>query len=196
MNIQYKGINIKQYSKITYLGCIFDETLSGDSMALHVINKVNSRLKFLYRQNKFLSIPLRRLQPFFDYACHAWYPNLNKKLKTRLQAAQNKCIRFCLKLGDRSSLKSQEFEKINWLPIHEGVSQYSVCSVYKFFAKSCPDYFDELYFPVENNGINTRFSFQKLTIPRRNTNIGQKALSYIGPFLYNNIQNTLKSATS
>ena len=100
LNIQYKGINIKQYSKVTYLGCIFDETLSGDSMALHVINKVNSRLKFLYRQNKFLSTPLRRLlcnamiQPFSDYACNAWYPNLNKKLKTRLQAAQNKCIRF------------------------------------------------------------------------------------------------------
>ena len=55
------------------------------------------------------------IQPFFDYACNAWYPNLNKKLKTRLQAAQNKCIRFCLKLGDRSSLKSKEFEKINWL---------------------------------------------------------------------------------
>ena len=136
------------------------------------------------------------IQPFFDYACNAWYPNLNKNLKTRLQAAQNKCIRFCLKLGDRSSLRSKEFEKINWLPIHERVSQYSVCSVYKFFAKSCPDCFDELYFPVENNGINTRFSFQKLTLPRRNTNIGQKALSYIGPFFWNNLQNTLKSATS
>ena len=47
LNIQYKDINIKQYSKVRCLGCIFDETLSGDSMALHVINKVNSRLKFL-----------------------------------------------------------------------------------------------------------------------------------------------------
>ena len=161
LNIQYKDINVKQYSKVTYLGCIFDETLSGDSMALHVINKVNSRLKFLYWQNKFLSIPLRRLL-CNDYACNAWYPNLNKKLKTRLQAAQNKCIRFCLKLGDRSSLKSKEFEKINWLPIHQRVSQYSVCSVYKFFAKSCPDYFNELYFPVENKGINTHFHFKNL----------------------------------
>ena len=88
-------------------------------MAIHVINKVNSRLRFLYRQNKFLDIPLRRLlcnamiQPFFDYACNAWYPNLNKNLKKHLQAAQNKCIRFCLKLGDRASIKNNEFEKIN-----------------------------------------------------------------------------------
>ena len=87
LNIQYNDIKIKQYSKVTYLGCIFDETLSGESMAIHVINKINSRLRFLYRQNRFLNLSLQRLlcnamiQPFFDYACNAWYPNINKKLK-------------------------------------------------------------------------------------------------------------------
>ena len=86
LNIQFKGKKVKQYSKVTYLGCIFD-------------------------------IPVLRLlcnamiQPFFDYACKAWYPNLNKNLKARLEAAQNKCIRFCLKLGDRKSITVKEFEK-------------------------------------------------------------------------------------
>ena len=62
-------------------------------MATHVINKVHSRLQFLYWQNKFLDIPLRRLlcsakiQPFFNYESNAWYPNLNKNLKTCLQAS-------------------------------------------------------------------------------------------------------------
>ena len=149
--IQYNDIKIKQYSKVTYLGCIFDETLSGESMAIHVINKINSRLRFLYRQNRFLNFPLRRLlcnamiQPFFDYACNAWYPNINKKLKMRLQAAQNKCIRFCLKLNDRSIIQSEDFEKINWLPIHERVSKCSLCSIYKFFTENCPNYFDEIH---------------------------------------------------
>ena len=49
LNIQYKGKKVKQYSKDTYLGCIFDDTLSGESMATHVINEineVNSRLRF------------------------------------------------------------------------------------------------------------------------------------------------------
>ena len=87
LNIQYKIKKVKQYSKITYLGCIFDETLSGESMGTRVINKVNST--FFYRQNKFFGIPLRRLlcngliQPFFDYACNAWYDNLKKNLKMR-----------------------------------------------------------------------------------------------------------------
>ena len=61
LNIQYNDIKIKQYSKVTYLGCIFDETLSGESMAIHVINKINSRLRFLYHQNRFLNFPLHRL---------------------------------------------------------------------------------------------------------------------------------------
>ena len=60
--------------------------------------------------------------PFFDHACNTWYPNLNKNLKTRLQDTQNKCNRFCLKLDDRKSITVQEFEKINWLPIHERVN--------------------------------------------------------------------------
>ena len=61
LNIKYKYIKIKQYTKVTHLGCILDETLSGESMATNVINKVNSRLRFLYRENKFLDIPFRRL---------------------------------------------------------------------------------------------------------------------------------------
>ena len=35
LNIQYKDIKIKQYSKVTYLGCVLDETLSGESMAIY-----------------------------------------------------------------------------------------------------------------------------------------------------------------
>ena len=50
LTIQYNDTQIKQHSKVTYLGCIFDETLSGKSMAIHVINKINSMLRFLYRQ--------------------------------------------------------------------------------------------------------------------------------------------------
>ena len=136
------------------------------------------------------------LQPFFDYACNAWYPNVNKKLKTRLQAAQNKCIRFCLKLDDRFSIKSKEFEKINWLPVQERISQCSVCGVYKFFANTCPDYFDELFFPVETIGVQTRSSYQKLIQPRRKTNMGLKTLSYVGPSLWNNLSERLKLSTS
>ena len=100
LNIQYKDIKIKQHTKVAYLGCILDETLSGESMATHVVNKVNSRLRFLYRQNKFLEIPLRRLlcnamiQPFFDYACNSWYPDPNKNLKNIYKLLRRNALDF------------------------------------------------------------------------------------------------------
>ena len=136
------------------------------------------------------------IQPFFDYACNTWYPNINKKLKTLLQAAQNKCVRFCLKLDDRFRLKSKEFERINWLPVQERISQCAVCNVYKFFSKHSPDYFEELFFPTEETAIRTRSSFQKLKIPWCKTNIGLKSLSYTGPSLWNNLHENLKRSSS
>ena len=88
-----------------------DESFSGESMGLNVISKINTRLKFLYRKNKFLSPKLRRLlcnalmQPQFDYVCSVWYPNLNKKFKTKLQTLRNKCVRFCLQLDKKPMLE-------------------------------------------------------------------------------------------
>ena len=34
-----------------------------------------------------------------------------------------------------------------------------------FFAKNCPNYFDEIYVPLETNGVHTRSSYQKLSAP-------------------------------
>ena len=53
LNIVYNGTEIKQYAKAKYLGCILDQSLSGDSMGLNLIDKNNSCPKFLYRQNRF-----------------------------------------------------------------------------------------------------------------------------------------------
>ena len=104
LNIVYGNVKIKQYTKVTYLGCILDESLSGESMALHVLNKINSRLRFLYRQNRFLN------KPFFDYTCSAWYPSLRKDLQKRLQVSQNKCVRFCLQLDKKTPIGVAEFK--------------------------------------------------------------------------------------
>ena len=82
LNIVYGNVKIKQYSKVTYLGCILDESLSGESMALQVPYKINSRLKFLYR---FLNKPPGRLlcnamiQPFFDAFLFCIVPQFKRR---------------------------------------------------------------------------------------------------------------------
>ena len=45
----YNGTEIKQCEKVKYLECTLDRSLSGESVALNVINKLNSYLKFLHR---------------------------------------------------------------------------------------------------------------------------------------------------
>ena len=122
LNLKYGDIEIKQHSKVSYLGCTLDNILSGEQMAAKVLNTINNRLKFLHRKQKFLSLSLRRLlcnaliQPHFDYACAAWYPLLNKRQSKRIQIAQNKCIRYCLNLDNKAHIGTNEFLKINWLP--------------------------------------------------------------------------------
>ena len=93
--------------------------MSEEAMALKVVNKINSKLKFLYRKNSFLTPALRRLlcnaliQPHFYYACSTWDRNLTKKLKHRIQTTQNKCMRFCLQLDKSKHISHEEFECLN-----------------------------------------------------------------------------------
>ena len=202
LDITYNDIEIKQHSKVKYLGCILDETLSGDSMALGVLNKVNAKLKFLYRKNKFLTPSLRRLlcnaliQPHFDYACSAWYPNLNKAIKSKLQCAQNKCIRFCLQLGNRKHIGLNELENINWLNINDRFEQCISVSVFKFFNNKSPFYMNDIFIPAENGRVSTRNSYQKLSQPFRKTTQGQNSLSFIGPSVWNQLSESIKKCTS
>ena len=108
---------------MTYLGCILEERISGESVAHKVKRKVIARLKFLHRKNKYLTPILRRLlysalmQPHFDYACSAWYPDLSKKLKHRLQTSQNKCIRFCLQLDKMSHYLKNNLKQLIGCPL-------------------------------------------------------------------------------
>ena len=96
LDIRRDETKISQVNKITYLGCILDDNLSGESMASRVLNKIGGRLNFLYlyRKESFLNLKLRMMlcnvliRPHFDYACSAWYPNLNKGLRRKMETVK------------------------------------------------------------------------------------------------------------
>ena len=192
LDLRYGDIEIKQHSKVTYLGCILDNDLSGESMATKVLRLVNNRLKFLYRKQKFLTLSLRRLlcnaliQPHYDYACSAWYPSLNKRLSKKIQTSQNKCIGYCLNLDNRAHVGIDEFIKINWLPTKERVAQCICVNIFKFFNKMSPQYMSEIFHPSHSR-YNTRMATVKLNLPFRQSCLGQKTISYLGPNTWNNL---------
>ena len=170
LNIKYKDINIKQHLKVTYLGCVLQETMSGEPMALKVINKINGKLEPLYRKNRFLSPELQRMlwnafiQPHFDYACSAWYPNLTEKTKNKMQIMKNKCIRFCLRLGKMHHISEENFRVINWLPTSKRVDQCINTISFKFVNNTCPYYLKEIFEFPPHCRIDTRNKFAKLKI--------------------------------
>ena len=85
LNVVYNRTEIKHYSRVACLGCLRHE-ISGKSISLKTISKVNLKLKFIYRKSKFLTLKFRRsflkaLQSYCDYDFSAWYANLTQKLK-------------------------------------------------------------------------------------------------------------------
>ena len=110
MNISFAGHSVKQQKTVEYLGCQLDSKLSVEAMALKVLEKINSKLKFFYRQSRYLTPVYNRLlcnaliQPHFDYGCSSWFPLFEKILKLEVLKTRNKCIRFCLNLPPRSHI--------------------------------------------------------------------------------------------
>ena len=174
------------------------ETMSGETMVLSVINKINNKLKFLYRKNRFLTPTLRGLlcnaliQPHFDNACTAWYSNLTKKLESRIQTSQNKCTRFYFQLDKTTHISHKEFETLNWLPVTERFNLCINSVVFKYVNDQRPNYLNEVFQTAPENNIQTRGSFLKLKCPFHKTNASQMALSYIGPTIWSKTPDTLK----
>ena len=132
--------------------------MSGEPMAYKTVKKINSKLNYLFRKKHFLTPHLRRLlcnaliQPHFDYTCSAWYPNLNKKLKNKIQTIQNKCARTCLNsikwsinLDKMVHISQNEFEKLSWLPISDRINQCVLLTTFKFVNDIGPNYLYEVF---------------------------------------------------
>ena len=134
------------------------------------------------------------MQPHFNYASSAWPPNL-KKLQKKIQIYQNKCIRFCLFLENRSHLGVQEFKEINWLPTSVRFEQCICSTTYKFCNDASPAYMSDIFEKINSN-YNTRRSTKMLLLPRKNTSNGQKGLSYLGPKYWNILPSEIKLSSS
>ena len=120
---------IKSTEVVKYLGVQIDRYLKFDHVVNSIVNKVNARLKFMYRNAKCLVFQSRLtictalIQCHFDYASSAWFSSIGKTQIKRLQVAQNKMIRFILDLGPRVSISEEYLEKVKMLRIADRVIQ-------------------------------------------------------------------------
>ena len=176
--------------------------MSGQAVAYKTIKKIYSRLNYLFRKKHFLTTSLGRIlrnaliQPHFDYACTAWYPNLCKKLKDKIQTTQNKCIRFCLNLDKIAHISQNEFEKLNWLPISNRINQCILSTTVKFVNDIGLNYLNEVFQWAAESNRTLRNDYLKLKHPFRKTTAGQNSLSFLGPSKWNKLPESTKKCNN
>ena len=134
------------------------------------------------------------IQPHFDYACPTWYLNLTVKTKKKIQIMQNKCIRFCLSLDKIHYISEEDFRLKNWLPTSKRVDQCIHNITFKFVSNTCPYYLTEIFEFASPCRIDITNKFVKLKIPFCKTNMGQKAILFVGPSLRNSSPELIKKA--
>ena len=152
------------------------------------IKKINGKTKSLYRQNRYLSYHLKRMlcnsliQPHFDFACCAWYPNLSMSLKNKLQTAENACIKFYLRMKRRSHIGLNHFEKITWLAVKNRVNQCIAVTAYNFKHNLSLVYMSDIYTLNSSPVVKTRRSVDSFVEPIYMKEISRKSISYL--FIY------------
>ena len=120
-------------------------------VTFNVVNKINSKLKFLSRKNSFLTLALRHLlcnacintAPFW-LCMFCLVSKSNKEIKT-IQTTQNRCMRFCLQLDKLKHISYEEFEHLNWLPVTYRFKQCVNAIVFKYFHEQCSNYLNEVF---------------------------------------------------
>ena len=146
-----------------YLGVIIDNSLCGEYIVDSIIQKVNSRLKFLYRQARFLDLECKMslcsslIQCHIDYASSAWYSGLSKCFKQKLQICQNKMVRFICGFSPRHTVNYTILSSLNMFNVEDRVKQLRLNHVFNIFHDISPTYLKENFvIRGSNSGKQTR----------------------------------------
>ena len=73
----------------------------------------------------------------------------------------------------------KEFLELNWLNVHGRYLQFTVSEIFKFYNDQCPDYFIDVFCPVDNNGVAMRSCNKKLKLSFCKLKLGMQSLSYV-----------------
>ena len=172
-NVICNGTLIDSKSNVTYLGLMLDQTLSGELIAQNIINKCSRKLRFLYRNTKHFNLITKKqliyalIQCHFDYTCSAWYSGISKKMKCKLQCAQNKVIRYTLNTSPMKHIGAYEFILVGILPVDYRVEQLKLGHMFNIMNESAPSYLMENVHLVQSqHSYSTRISELSFAIPR------------------------------
>ena len=132
--------SIPAQESVKYRGIEIDQHVSGEKIAKCVLRKANARIKFLYRQGKYLKFNCLKplcsalIQCLFDYASCSWFSGLSSNFKNKLQTTQNKIVRFITNQGPWSHVGQHERSQTGYLSVEDRVKFLRLCHTYKIFS--------------------------------------------------------------
>ena len=165
-NVKCKEQVIKSQDSVRYLGLCIDKYTS-------IIGKVNSRLKFLYRNCRSLNSSTRLtlstalIQCYFDYSCSSWFGGLNKSLKHKLQVVQNKVIRFILNLKPMTRISYSILSEIKKkLKVEDRAKQLRLNHVLNVYHELATQYLNQQFLRVaDSHSYRTRGCLFNFVVP-------------------------------
>ena len=191
---------IESVSAVRNLGAFFDEHMSMDVFVHKKCATIQGQVRKLYRIRKYLTITARKslIQALvisrLDYCCSLLLGTKKANID-HLQRLQNSAARFIFDIPQYESAKPY-LQQLHWLPVQERIHFRILTYVFKCLNSQAPKYLSELL-QIHQSSRDTRSSkeyrLNQLIIPNR---FSEKAFSYMGPVLWNNLDNSIRNATS
>ena len=198
MKISCNDVKIEAKSSVKYLGVVLDQDMSGETTGSKIVKKVNGGLKFLYRKSEFLNFKNRKLlcsallQSRFDYGHNVYYRGLREDIKTKLQTAQNKIIRFILGFDSQRHLYVKDFMKVRYLNVKRRFDYLTLNMMYDVYNSLAPSYLCTFKRVDSLHDHGTRGSKNSFVIPQVK---GQGSLTFMynGAKLWNKLPDEIKT---
>ena len=118
--------------------------------------------------------------------------SLSLSLSLRLSTGEKKMEQFSQMTSIKLS-RSKSSGEINWLYINDRFEQCISSLTFKYFNYLTRLYMNDVFKLAGQNTTSTSTSLFKLSQPLRETNHGQKCLSYVAPSIWNKLSEFLKT---
>ena len=202
LDIKIDGVNLKQVSKLPYLGIELDDALKWNKHILQLCSNISRKLGLLSRLRKFLNKDTLQLlyfsliQPKFDYAISVWgyCSNTNQKLIVRLQ---HRAARIITNNMDYINIRGNDLVKeLGWQTIEQRRNYFTAMLMYKCMNGAAPHrLIDELVMTCDTHELTTRSATNgSLQIPKPNNELFRNSLLYQGSLLWNSLPPEIQNA--
>ena len=184
-----------------YLGVQLDKHLVWDEHTKALRSKISRSLGFLKYAKKLL--PKHTLsqmyrgivEPHFRYCCSVWGSCGESRL-LMLQKLQNRAARMVTN-SSYDAAAANLIKELKWPTVHDMIKQETTTIVFKSISGLAPTYLSTLFTRNSTREIvNLRNRETDLLAPRMKTSNGQKAFSFRGAKVWNELKHEVKLAPS